>query len=75
VQLSEVHITRLLALGDALTVRGARPIGGLVRAAAGGAAKWCMRASKCVGFSGRELAKMLLLLHAVYLPQSESLYF
>jgi hypothetical protein len=59
-QLSEVHIdiTRLLALGDALTVRGARPIGGLVRAAAGGAAKWCMRAF-AASRTTRDLARML----------------
>jgi hypothetical protein len=28
-------------------------------------------ATKCVGFSGRELAKMLLLMHAVYLNRTQ----
>jgi hypothetical protein len=45
-------------MGDALTARGARPIGGLVRAAAGGAAKWCMRAF-AASRATQDLARML----------------
>jgi hypothetical protein len=42
-RLMEIHIARLLAPGDALTVRGARPISSLVWATAGGTAKVAMR--------------------------------